>query len=152
MATKKKTILGRTRSGKVVHHARAKVYTERHRAPKWNTDVRLLTSGAPIAIVRRQFPGWSADDHMDAARLHASERDRLTKLWHGAVRRATERYGSPPVYISAGVSEIFPDTVNDRIRAYAHGVTDESTASYAHYSATGKRTPYNRTDLARSYG
>ena len=136
------TLIGRTTSGKDVHDTKAEEYTRRSKVPKWNTDVSVLTLGAPTNLTRSRFPGWSHKDHMEAAKMHAMWRDDLEREHRMILDEAEKKYGTPPSYISGGVSDIFPEKINDKLRSLAHESTHASDASKAHYAASGARKPY----------
>jgi hypothetical protein len=79
---------------------------------------------------------------MEAAKMHAMWRDDLDREHSMVSEQAEKKYGYPPVYTSGGVSDIFPQNVNDKLRSLAHESTAASYASRAHYGASGARKQY----------
>lgn len=146
-------IIGETTSGKSVMEPDSGPYQQRFRLPKWNIEptVLMMHGKPPAHVLNQLFPGWTKEDHAEAAEIMATARDEANREWNKLVQQAVKKHGDGNGHLISGVyREHFSDTTKDVLRYLAHFAGAASNASYMHYVSTGKRTPYHQTGLHSS--
>lgn len=91
------------------------------------------------AEVRRDFPGMSRTTHTLKAADAIAQEVEAKKVWDRLRADAIAKYGRPGATISSGVSDIFPDGVNDSIRDAAASISEMGELAFAHWRAAGRQ-------------
>lgn len=128
-------VITTTRSGKLVHDVTHKAYTSQHRYPKWNIEPTALHEPR---LLKRLLPGWTRDDHEEAADAHDAVVENLEAQLDHDREIADKKYGvgeSEYKWISGGVRESWPADVRKRIGDKARKVTSHKDAAHAHRAA-----------------
>ena len=140
----------KTTSGAPIYGVDDERYTRRFRLRKVTGPVTLLSSPGwvPAGLIRSHFPGYTKQDHLDAARYFSILREEVAKEHGTLVRKALERYGDHGPLIAGVVRDHFPKKVKDTLRHLARLASDANGASQLHWKASGKRTHYQDSGLA----
>lgn len=101
----------------------------------WNVHPRISTG----ACTQQAFPGWTHDDHFEAAMHHKHKADAVRKAWYAAIDRAVARYGDQGPLISGGLREHWPRQTKDTVRKLARATGGYEEAHHLHWAASGKR-------------
>lgn len=129
-------------------------YTKRVKPPRYNRSVSIVEAaidGHP-AYMRRAFPTWDKPMHRDAAYHWAREAGRAGRAYDRLSLGALDTYGSHGALVSGVVRGHFPDRVKESLRYMLARFAAVKDASVAHWFASGSRTRYRDTELARLVG
>lgn len=129
-------------------------YTTRVKPPKYNRSITVVEAaidGKP-AYLRRAFPTWEKAMHRDVAHHWALEAGRAGRAYERLSRGALAKYGSHGALVSGVVRGHFPSAVKDELRYMIRRFQAVKDASIAHWYASGARTRYQDTELARLVG
>lgn len=121
-------------------------YDERIRPPKYNVAIplRKLFGGNAKRYAPKFFPGWTSEDHLDAA-LGMLERKLKAEEEHQRLVKAAERqFGDYGPLISGGLRGHWPESTKEPIRAMAHLISAADDAAQFHHAASGSRRHYTR--------
>lgn len=127
--------IGTTTSGKPVPDVTAAAYTTRQRMSKWNIEPTALHEPK---ILKHTLPGWTREDHEDAAEAHELEAARLQEKHSKLQDAADKKYGdggNPYAWVSGGIREHWPRKVKDQIGNMARKVGAHERAASAHRAA-----------------
>lgn len=127
--------IGTTTSGKPIPDITASAYTTRERMRGWNIEPDALHEPK---LLKRTLPGWTREDHEDAAEAHELEAERLDAKHSKLQDAADKKYGdggNPYAWVSGGIREHWPRKVKDQIGNMARKVTAHKDAAQAHRAA-----------------
>ena len=113
-------------------------YRRRFRMPKWNGPITVTDDHR---LFRRlpEFSDWTKARHEGAARDYCAQASSYNQIWRELVDRSLAIYGNGDGVLISGVyRDHFPDAVKDALRVHAHGASDFSAKSLAHWRAAGR--------------
>ena|SRR5215467_2722461 len=123
-------------------------YKRRFTWPKWNRTVTVLDVHQLFARLP-EFTGWTADRHLQASRDYLNVAHSYRQCQSDLIARGSRLYGDDGALIAGGFREHWPDALKDAIRVHAHGATDFSDKSLAHWQAAGRRVATWRQERER---
>lgn len=115
-------------------HGEQSPYTRRFKPPKYNYEVQLVDMDD--TNMRRygqgQFPGWTKEDHVQAAKKFNAEAADLHHRHQVAVDAAEAEYGADGPLISGGLREHWPSPVKDEVRRRVRAYQAAKSAAHFH--------------------
>lgn len=130
------TQLGKTSSGKPVLGIEAEPYNTKVR---YSGSTQTFVESEGHRQTRHLFPGWSQQDHEEAARVHLAARNSLF-IMHGAEYAAAVKEHGESGTLTAGMSrDNFPDSLNTRLIAISSMACRHEDAADAHWFSAGRR-------------
>jgi hypothetical protein len=114
-----------------------------------------------IKVLSKYIPGEGAKEvarkltkaeHFDMAKGYAKKARKAREEYRNALAAAIRKHGDrqPGESIISGVyREGFPENVKDELRSILREVSKNSDLAFAHYGATGKRTSWHKSELAK---
>jgi len=122
-------------------------YHQAIRLPKYNRTVNVFQacdSADAGKVLRRTNPDWTKADHLQLAKLHATEAAQQLVSYNSLLEAAAqETFGRPyqvtDYRISAIACDEFSPEKKDALRFAAHARTNHRTIALAHMKAAGRR-------------
>jgi hypothetical protein len=121
------------------------IYNEKVRFPKYSVKVSPISAYGSdgVKLLLRRLPGWTKGDHQAAAQHHVNMAAQTYASYQRVLAEAEtelKRRGLDAGPLVSGiVSDRFPETVKNQLRAFAWDTTRHKTAAWLHDRAAHSR-------------
>jgi len=118
-------------------------YAERVKLPGWSGKAAL--EHAPAPRIRAAFGSTDHEAALEKAIVHANA---AARAYNRTMKEAIAKHGDPQPWVSGIGSESFPEATKKLLRRQLDAFNRAQDAANLHYKATGKRTPFYKSEYA----